>query len=148
MPPAAVDQFFTSGASSLMHSNSNNNNNNNGSKTTLKNLISYNKNNNGNCLQDNRASFNSASLSCHSCLRYQQDQSRLSNRNEEDGKDERSKTNFSLVDGDHTPRKGQYENNLNGAHHTTTKVKSNTHRSSCTNIVNGLSHSYCKSITN
>jgi hypothetical protein len=157
MPPAAADQFFTSRASPLMHRNNNNNddNNTNGSKqtTTLKNLINYNNNNNNNnCLQESRSSsLKSSKFSCGSCLRYQRDQEQprqqLSNEKEVNSEGLR-KTSFDLVHGDFrnmtaVSSDGEHQNPLNGEYHSS-KAKSNTHRTPCTNVVNGLSHSYCK----
>lgn len=156
MPPAAADQFFTSRASSLMHSNNNNNsntntnnnNNNTGSKsttpTTLKNLINYNNNNNSSCLQESRtSSVKSSTVGCGSCLRYQREQDQLRQPNKEGEEDT---NNFDLVQGDHrsmtaVTSDGEHQNPLSGSYHSS-KAKSNTHRTPCTNVVNGLSHSY------
>ena len=165
MPPAAADQFFTSRASSLMHSNNNNNNdndtntntNNNTERrklttpTTLKTLINYNNNNNSNCVQDSRSSSvkSSKSVGCGSCFRYQREQDLLRQPSKEEAK------NFDLVHGDFKESMTAVSSDMDcqnsilsgdGAHHSS-KSKSNTHRTpSCTNVVNRLSHSYCKYI--
>ena len=151
MPPAAADQFFTSRASSLMHSNNNNENNTNESKpTTLRNLINYNNNNN-NCMQKgSSSSLKSSKFNCGSCFRYQrgQDQTHQPIKEGEGGNEGLLKNHFDLVNGDHTSMNavasdGEHQTPLNGPYHSVT-VKSNTHRTPCTNVVNGLSHSYCK----
>ena len=144
MPPAAADQFFTSGASSLMHSN----------KTTLKNLINcnHNNNNNNNCPHEQRSVSRSAAIRSCSCLRQRSDQDQLNTTeaNRENNKDQADKKGRTQVQCDlkaMTVAQSDVEHLF-----TSTKTNcptkfqsiSDTHRPSCTNIVTGLSHSYCK----
>ena len=145
MPPAAADQFFTSGASSLMH-----NNNNNSNKTTLKNLISC--NNNNNCPQEQRSFPKSAAIRSCSCLRQRSEQEQLTTTeaNSENNKDQADKKGSPQVHGDlkaMTVAQSDVEHLFKSTKtNCPTKFQSasDTHRPSCTNIVTGLSHSYCK----
>ena len=166
MPPAAADQFFTSRASSVMHTNNNNNNDNGTSNanksttaTTLKTLISYSNNNsvnnNNNYPQDNRlsSSFKSSKFSsCGPCLRYQRRQSRQPQSGEQEGSKERQQDSFggdcwrmtTIASNGVHPQASQ---SGSSDHHSKSK-STTTHRTPCTNYTTGLSHSYCKSISN
>ena len=137
--------------------------------TTLRNLINYNNNNNNNNnsllkeginSQGSSAHTNSSSnFDCRSCLLYQsrahlQEPERKTKNTSSNNFEGLRKTSLDLVNGDlrnmtsatdvvSAPNRGQHTLSNGGAYHSS-KVKSNSHRTPCTNQPNGLSHSYCK----
>ena len=137
--------------------------------TTLKNLINYNNNNNNNNnnwqkegLRSEGSSAHSnpsSNFDCRSCLLYQsrahlQEPERKTKNTSSNNFEGLRKTSLDLVNGDlrnmtsatdvvSAPNRGHHTLSNGGAYHSS-KVKSNSHRTPCTNQTNGLSHSYCK----
>ena len=149
------------------HNNEAESQSNTSAATTLRNLINYNNNNNNNnnsllkeglSSQGSSAHSNpSSNFDCRSCLLYQsraqlqEPERRTKNSNNFEGL---RKNSLDLVNGDlrnmtsatdvvSAPNRGHHTLSNGGAYHSS-KVKSNSHRTPCTNQTNGLSHSYCK----